>query len=80
MNAKGTLLLGDNFYAHGVQKSTSVRFAETFEDVYTPAMFHDLPFYVVAGNHDWLGPSLFRTPRPCFHCSSAQQIRTCLTL
>ena len=54
-NAQGVVLLGDNFYYRGVEKNTSVRFQETFEEVYTPAAFLDLPFYVVAGNHDHLG-------------------------
>merc|ERR1711991_741627 len=31
------------------------RFEETFENVYTADSLQDIPFYVVAGNHDWLG-------------------------
>ncbi len=53
--ARGVLLLGDNFYSCGVQSNASARFQETFEDVYPTATFHDLPFYVVAGNHDHCG-------------------------
>ena len=50
-NAQGVLMLGDNYYTRGVEKTTSVRFQETFEEVYTPAAFHALPFFVIAGNH-----------------------------
>lgn len=54
--AEGILLLGDNFYTHGVSSNMSVRFKETFEDVYTEEKFgSELPFYVIAGNHDHYG-------------------------
>jgi len=62
-SASGVLTLGDNFYFDGISgegiNSTcfSHRFASTFEDVY---LFKDhpflkIPFYVVAGNHDYHG-------------------------
>mmetsp|Transcript_77776 Transcript_77776/g.137165 ORF Transcript_77776/g.137165 Transcript_77776/m.137165 type:complete len:346 (-) Transcript_77776:44-1081(-) len=52
LNARGVLLLGDNFYEAGVQSCTSKRFQETFEEVYSEDLFKGLPFYVIAGNHD----------------------------
>jgi len=48
-------MLGDNFYSHGVESVDSRRFEETFEDVYPSGAFGNLPFHVVAGNHDHLG-------------------------
>ena len=56
--AEAILLLGDNFYTHGVSSSTSSRFNETFEQVYDVQHFGKLPFYVVAGNHDHYGKLL----------------------
>lgn len=53
ISAQGILLLGDNFYTHGVHTCTSKRFQETFEDVYKVSEFKNLPFHVVAGNHDY---------------------------
>ena len=44
---------GDNFYSDGVTSVNSTRFNDTFEQVYTREQFGDLPFYVIAGNHDW---------------------------
>lgn len=55
LEAAGVLLLGDNFYTAGVQSVNSTRFNITFEQVYPPAYFKQLPFYVIAGNHDHRG-------------------------
>ena len=57
LGAKGVLLLGDNFYLHGVDTSSSTRFNQTFESVYRADMFENgkTPFFVVAGNHDHRG-------------------------
>ena len=55
LGAEAVLLLGDNFYTHGVETNTSSRFRDTFEAVYPPSLFRQLPFYVVAGNHDHRG-------------------------
>ena len=55
LSAEGILLLGDNFYTHGVQTNMSSRFTQTFEQVYPPTSFEQLPFYVIAGNHDHKG-------------------------
>ena len=53
LEADRVYLLGDNFYTQGVSSVDSTRFNETFEQVYTRDLFGDMPFYVVAGNHDW---------------------------
>lgn len=45
------LLLGDNFYFHGVSSTEDALWKEQFEDAYTL----DVPFYAVLGNHDHLG-------------------------
>lgn len=46
---------GDNFYSSGINGDASnFRFRTTFEDVYTSEALQ-IPFYVVAGNHDHLG-------------------------
>eukprot|EP01059_Diplonema_ambulator_P028006 TRINITY_DN46707_c0_g1_i1.p1 TRINITY_DN46707_c0_g1~~TRINITY_DN46707_c0_g1_i1.p1 ORF type:complete len:348 (+),score=74.47 TRINITY_DN46707_c0_g1_i1:47-1045(+) len=49
------LAMGDNFYEDGLWGSEySKRFQETFEDVFTSEGLQ-VPWYVVAGNHDYLG-------------------------
>ncbi|KAJ9458757.1 Purple acid phosphatase 7 [Diplonema papillatum] len=49
------LALGDNFYTTGIQgDSSSPRFGATFESVFTAPELQ-VPWYVVAGNHDHLG-------------------------
>lgn len=53
------LAAGDNFYMTGLPAAlpnaqSSVRVADTFQDVYTAPGLH-VPWYVVAGNHDWVG-------------------------
>jgi len=55
IGAEAVLLLGDNFYSHGVKSETSPRFSETFENVYCMGDLPHLPFWVVAGNHDHRG-------------------------
>jgi tartrate-resistant acid phosphatase type 5 len=55
IEAEGILLLGDNFYSRGVETNTSTRFNTTFEQVYPEESFSNLPFYVLAGNHDHKG-------------------------
>eukprot|EP01061_Rhynchopus_euleeides_P046871 TRINITY_DN90_c0_g2_i1.p1 TRINITY_DN90_c0_g2~~TRINITY_DN90_c0_g2_i1.p1 ORF type:complete len:332 (+),score=110.36 TRINITY_DN90_c0_g2_i1:60-1055(+) len=49
------MAMGDNFYSHGISgDSHSARFTQTFEDVFTHSALQ-LPWYVIAGNHDHLG-------------------------
>ena len=53
------LAAGDNFYMTGLpaplpDAASAQRVAATFQDVYT-AVGLRVPWYVVAGNHDWVG-------------------------
>jgi len=53
-NAELALMLGDNFYEHGISGSvTSSRFYSTFEAVYENALPYGRPYYAMAGNHDY---------------------------
>ncbi len=47
-------LLGDNFYETGVSGVGDPQFVTKYLDMY-PASELSVPFYVVLGNHDWLG-------------------------
>lgn len=44
--------LGDNFYDDGVKNEYDKRFKETFEDVFDNSTIENIPFYMIAGNHD----------------------------
>jgi len=60
INAKQVFVLGDNFYHSGIKTpedgpNGEKRFKKTFEDVYTAPSLKNIPFWVVAGNHDHLG-------------------------
>jgi tartrate-resistant acid phosphatase type 5 len=54
-NAAMAWMLGDNFYDDGVKNVDDPRFKETFEDVFTADSLKNLPFWIVAGNHDHYG-------------------------
>ncbi|WP_455382558.1 metallophosphoesterase [Salinispira pacifica] len=48
------LVLGDNFYEVGVSGVDDPQFDTKFRDIYDASIL-DFPFYVVLGNHDYLG-------------------------
>ena len=50
------LLVGDNFYEHGLWPDVhSKRFQTSFEDVFTAPSLQNISFYVIPGNHDYEG-------------------------
>ena len=56
VNPNAALLLGDNFYTTGIHGTDhSARFQKTFEHVYDAHNLQKIPFYAVAGNHDYYG-------------------------
>eukprot|EP01032_Pedospumella_encystans_P016452 gene16452-18775_t len=56
LNAQAVLALGDNFYTYGIQgNDNSHRFADTWDTVYTADSLTRVPWYVIAGNHDYKG-------------------------
>ena len=52
-NVSFVLSLGDNFYPAGISSGQDVRFKQTFENVYLRGNLRHVPWYVVAGNHDY---------------------------
>jgi len=53
-NSSFLITFGDNFYSDGVRSVDSVRFNQTFEEVYTQPSLQTT-WYLVAGNHDHYG-------------------------
>jgi len=51
-NTSWVLAVGDNFYPDGVEGLDDEQWQDTYTNIYTDPAFN-VPFYVVAGNHDW---------------------------
>eukprot|EP01084_Bolivina_argentea_P178373 308334_1 len=45
--------VGDNLYEDGVADVSSPRFNTSFESVFTAESLMDIPYYLIAGNHDY---------------------------
>ncbi len=54
----GVLLLGDNFYPHGVSSVEDPQWKTKFEEIYGGPCLLKTPFYVTLGNHDYQGNPL----------------------
>ena len=55
INAQQVFMLGDNFYGLQPDGPDEARFNGTFEDVYIAPSLKSIPFWAIAGNHDWGG-------------------------
>eukprot|EP01083_Nonionella_stella_P310651 1104655_1 len=49
------ITLGDNYYKRGVKNEYDPRFQQTFERIYNTSNLIDIPWYAIAGDHDWKG-------------------------
>lgn len=47
------LMLGDNFYDHGVQSTSDAQWNTKFESIYDLPNLNSLKFYATLGNHDY---------------------------
>jgi tartrate-resistant acid phosphatase type 5 len=54
-SADAVVLLGDNFYMHGVQSVTDELWKTRWKDIYGGPCLSRIPFYVSLGNHDYDG-------------------------
>ncbi|XP_031558050.1 tartrate-resistant acid phosphatase type 5-like [Actinia tenebrosa] len=54
-HAKFVIGLGDNFYWKGVKDVHDFRFNATFENIFRAPSLHRTKWYMLAGNHDYLG-------------------------
>jgi len=52
LNASFLIAAGDNFYEYGVTSDTDPQWQGSYRDIYSDPAFN-LPWYVIAGNHDW---------------------------
>lgn len=49
------VLMGDNFYSHGVRSTDDRQWNYKFENLYAGDHLNNIPFYAVLGNHDYRG-------------------------
>ena len=54
-NASFVISVGDNFYDYGVKDESDALFDRSFRHVYTHPAQTQLPWYTIAGNHDYRG-------------------------
>lgn len=52
-SCNAVVMLGDNFYPHGVSSTTDPGWLDKFENVYDQPALDGVPFYAVLGNHDY---------------------------
>ncbi len=54
IHSRFTISTGDNFYTSGVSSTDDVKWERSFEAIYTAPVLRSR-WYVVLGNHDWMG-------------------------
>ncbi len=60
LSAAAVFVLGNNFFGSGIHSAVDgpdgrLRFQRTFENIYSAASLAQLPFFAIAGAHDWEG-------------------------